>query len=430
METLTPRQRKTHESRLKELGIDPHEAETRLDAGRCRQGGVLSSDPKKSSLLPRLHVAARIRDFLQLLDASSADSEDSSILDTPPLELPESMLRIRSAAERERLRRRLGNPFIKQAGRLFVRSWHSGRPLPPIWEKLIEALFFPLVATVFAAEEIVVSPGNDHTIDPDGDYTPEDPYILVIGTLIYRGGGQVIVKAPTDLTVQKVIIEPAEEGVKTEPNFEASGRPGAPGKNGERGIPGPMGIPGRKRDGIGCSGGRPGGPGGRGSNGSGGTNGKRGHDGGYLIVTADTIEGPTFWVRAVGGRGGDGGIGGAGGEGGRGGRGAPRTAICEGTRPGDGGPGTRGQNGGNAGDGGDGGLITVRYRNVTPGTQLLGEAEGGVAGAPGAPGAGGKGGPAGTGGTGGARRGADADDGEKGEEGSAGQAGTVVFEKI
>ena len=230
-------------------------------------------------------------------------------------------------------------------------------------------------------------PGNDLTIDQPFVIDGPDPVRMVAGTITIAPSGTLIVKVPTTIFAQELIVQPRGS---EQPAIQVIG---SAGQHGSAGAPGAAAS-------------FSGDPGGTGMNGG---VGQRGGDAPSLTIESSRVSG-VVTILTTGGNGGDGGDGGPGGPGG--------DSIGE--AGGRGGQGGQGGNGGDAGDGGDGGSVTILYGDLAPDSKFQTEmlrAFGGKGGNPGQPGAPGRGQPDGEAGS----------PGNAGLDGQPGKAGEIAI---
>jgi hypothetical protein len=259
-------------------------------------------------------------------------------------------------------------------GRLQV-SWETyPSPVPPkrSYEK---------GTAYIGAMQVIVRPGHEMVIE-----APHGQRVQFVATeLVLSPGSQLTIATNARLHVSRLVVpELADVSMNAQPpRVYVVGTNGA---NGSAGPAGPNGMNGGPRQP-----GAPGGPAGAGHSGLPGGNAVDAE------LYFDTIEGRFV----VYGRGGEGGAGGSGGAGGAGGIGGPirQGLMAAGGAGGDGGPG------GNGGNAGNGSTVTIVYRTLAPGAEIVVEtpqAAGGAGGIGGRGGSGGRGQPSGTSGAAGA----------------------------
>lgn len=450
-DSLTNSQKQQFEQQLQALGFDLEEVKKiNINTGNSSHPTIITEDPVKSALEPKFFVVKNVAELKQaggvpdeiftrhnerMADAS-AEPLDAHIEYPDPLEPalePSTMERlINKSASRENLAGLIGPENwwkVRKALRAYTIG-NSAKVKERGYEPLINALHFPQVAVVFAANDITVTPDQPLIINPPnpGQYTNNNPYKMIVGTLTIVDGGQIISSVPLSMNVQQMIKKNTTTLKAASGNNISSvgangtdGRQGNSGGLGSKGSDGRQGTDGTKTCSVNPVNGTDGGTGSNGSNGSDGSNGGMPND---LNFNVDSISGE-FTALVGGGIGGAGGAGGAGGKGGTGGSGANATTYCSAALGGKGGKGGNGGDGGNGGNGGDGATITIYYKS-NEGASILkvtNPSQGGAAGGSGNPG------DAGTPGSNGAGDLGSGNPGKTGKTGQPGLPGTVIFQK-
>lgn len=190
--SLPPDQVNNFNIHLKTLGLDPSAVHATLTTANGPL--VLSSDEGRSRVRGT-RVAVNDLDELKRLAGIPDEAFDRGRTEVQrSLAAPPDVSRARLSRaelddqERQQLREGL-------LAYVFGRSTRVAAYKPAV-----EAHFFPLQVTLFAAQDVTVTPGNPLII------TGQQPVGVNFGTVTVERGGQIIVETDATITIQSLVI--------------------------------------------------------------------------------------------------------------------------------------------------------------------------------------------------------------------------------
>lgn len=335
----------TYQVTLDRYGIAAHQVMPKIDTGDYQGGLHLGHTLAHSDLIPSVvKTVFSIREIKQL--GGIADQRFQQGLSDDFVEYPPSFkqMAMPSLAECDfdicLLKSKMTPQQLACTKLAYVAFIKGNSHKVAEYETHINAIHFPITATVYAIRHLHVSHGAPlHVNNPENQ-----PVCIVSEQLTMDRDSQIRLHSPTVIEVQQGYIEQlvfvAKDGSQG-----ANAHSGQPGMDGQNAIQGEMidqspyplcqgqvhatdGMPGRH-----------------------GRHGVVGGDGriaDFCLLKFEQVNGP-FSVVFESACGGDGGNGGAGGIGGAGGRGCHAQGVCDSL------PVAKGGSGGHGGDGGNGG---------------------------------------------------------------------------
>jgi hypothetical protein len=208
---LTSDQKAKFEAALQAVGLDPAEvSKVSLNTKDIGKTASISSNVKKSALTPHYRIVNSIAELMKYGGVPDEHFKKAKLSDAhvsyPEAKWDEKRNRLISKAtdgnqlafmltpdERDTLKQAMTAYMLGDSSK--VKSY----------EEMINAVHFPMTATVFAAQNITIAANTTLTINPPGDWSPSDPYQLIIGILTIETGGQLQIMVPCNLEVQQII---------------------------------------------------------------------------------------------------------------------------------------------------------------------------------------------------------------------------------
>ncbi|MBL6449577.1 hypothetical protein JMN32_24920 [Fulvivirga sp. 29W222] len=321
---------------------------------------ILSKDPAKSSVPPKLITVNNIDELKALIKAPSAGS-NGQVDYLPPLNLTAVKSKSDlSKSQRQQLKRMTLSYVIGDSDKVGSDD-----------KEFINKTAFPLTLAAFTADNYTVESGKVLTLT--------DGTVNNFGTLTVEAGGQIESDGTAYLNCQTLIqqgqVTPGTYTIRCElpaidPAQAENGDPGnTPTTPGEKG-----------KNGVKCSSHCKSNPT-NGSQGAGGGNGGNGHDGLHgahgpiLYCTINNAEG-NIVIYAGAQEGQKGGDGGNGGNGGPGGPPGDNPGPCTNAQSGSQGNGGDGGDGGKGGNGGDGSQVYFTYGGTGTVSPMFGHTNG------------------------------------------------------
>lgn len=191
--SLSPDQVNNFNTHLKTLGLDPSAVHATLTT--ANEPLVLSSDEGKSTV-QGTRVTVNDLDELKRLAGIPDEAFDKSLTEVhrslgAPLDL--SRARLSRAELDDQERQQLRDALVAY---VFGRSTRVAAHKPSV-----EAHLFPLDVTLFAANDVVVTPGNPLIING------QLPVGTTFGTVTVEPGGQVIIETDATITIQSLVVQ-------------------------------------------------------------------------------------------------------------------------------------------------------------------------------------------------------------------------------